>query len=177
MGDYINGVFCIRKCIAPPKKVAIIMRWLCYWGSHRAGFHCAKEGWRLYKQSVKNIFMQSFPPFLITAWENSQHFTRSQLVSLWNDVWEMRTKIPYWWPFSTQIWVVGLIGSKFASTKKKSTTRSGYWHVISTEFLHSFNRHHFAMKPVMASQNVTHFPRLFNDSTLFSWKPKLSAYM
>ena len=28
-----------------------------------------------------------------------------------NDVWEMRTEIPYWCrPFTTQIWVVGLIG-------------------------------------------------------------------
>ena len=44
------------------------------------------------------------------AWENSQHLATLQLVSLPNDVWETSAEIPYWWPVTTQIWVVLLIG-------------------------------------------------------------------
>ena len=108
-----------RLTLTPAKKVAIITRWPCYWGSHKAGFHCTKEGWRLYKLLKIHSCNHFHPFFLITAWENSRHFTRPQLVSLQNGVWEMRTKIPYWWPFTTQIWAVGLMGWKFASTNQK----------------------------------------------------------
>ena len=44
------------------------------------------------------------------AWESSQPFATSALVSLQNDVWEMSTEIPYWWCVTTKIWVVLLIG-------------------------------------------------------------------
>ena len=45
------------------------------------------------------------------AWESSrQPFATSALVSLWNDVREMSTEIPYWWCVTTKIWVVLLIG-------------------------------------------------------------------
>ena len=40
------------------------------------------------------------------------------------------------------------------------------WHVISMEFLYSFLRRHFAVKPLMASRNVSCFLRLrlqYND--------------
>ena len=35
---------------------------------------------------------------------------------LQNDIWETTVEIPYWWHVTTQIWVVLLIGWKFAST-------------------------------------------------------------
>ena len=43
------------------------------------------------------------------AWENSQHFTMPPKVSLWNDIWETSTEIPFWWCITTQIWVVLMI--------------------------------------------------------------------
>ena len=55
----------------------------------------------------------------IEAWENSWHFTMQPLVSLWNDVWEMTTEIPHWQCVTTQIWVMLLIGWKFASSNQK----------------------------------------------------------
>ena len=52
--------------------------------------------------------------------ENSQHFTTPSLVSPRNEVWEGTTaEIPYWWPVTTQIWVVLLIGWKIASSDEK----------------------------------------------------------
>ena len=53
------------------------------------------------------------------AWENSQHFATPPLVSPRNDVWETNAEIPYWWRVTTQIWVVILIGLKFAFTNQK----------------------------------------------------------
>ena len=40
------------------------------------------------------------------AWQNSRHFARPPVVSTRNDVWETSAEIPYWWPVTTQIWVV-----------------------------------------------------------------------
>ena len=45
-------------------------------------------------------------------------------------------------------------------TDDVSLPRSGYWHVISMEFLRQFLRGHFAGKPVVASLNVGCFLRL-----------------
>ena len=60
-------------------------------------------------------------------WENSRHFATSPLVSPRNDVWGTSAEIPYWWRFTTQIWVVLLIGwGKFLP-----------WHDQSEEFLRS----------------------------------------
>ena len=53
-------------------------------------------------------------PFI--AWEKSLHFAMPPLVSLWNDVWETRAEISYWWHVTTQMWVVLLTDWKFAST-------------------------------------------------------------
>ena len=79
------------------------------------------------------------------------------LVSAPNDVWETSTEIPYWWRVNTQIWVVLLIGwIKFPMRLDQSEVlpRSGWWRVISMEFLRSFFRRHLAGKPVIASPNV-----------------------
>ena len=43
---------------------------------------------------------------VFTVWENRQHLAMPPLVSPWNDVWEMSVEIPYWWRFTTQIWIV-----------------------------------------------------------------------
>ena len=43
------------------------------------------------------------------AWENSQHLVTPPLVSLPNDVWEIRAEIPYWWRVTTQIWVRAVV--------------------------------------------------------------------
>ena len=48
--------------------------------------------------------------------------------------------------------------------------RSGWWHVISIEFLRSFVSHHFAGKPVVALQNVSCFLRLRLIPTLVPFK-------
>ena len=47
----------------------------------------------------------------LEAWEdiaggNSYNFATPALVSTRNDVWETTAEIPYWWPVTTQIWVV-----------------------------------------------------------------------
>ena len=39
--------------------------------------------------------------------------------SLWNDVWETATGIPYWWPVTTQIWIVLLTGWSNFSTNQR----------------------------------------------------------
>ena len=86
------------------------------------------------------------------AWENSKHFATPSLVSQWNHVWEMSAEIPYWWRVTTQIWVMLLIGCAawgICFSQSEALLRS-----ISTEFLRSFLRLHFAGKPVEALQNV-----------------------
>ena len=62
------------------------------------------------------------PKCLYLAWENSRHFETPTLVSLWNDVGETSAEIPYWRCVTTQIWVVLLIGWKFAPTNRKHYT-------------------------------------------------------
>ena len=91
------------------------------------------------------------------AWENSRHLARLPPVSPPNDVWETSAEIPYWWRVTTKISVVLLIGwIKFPTLHDQSEAlpRSGWWRVISMEFLRSFLRRHLAGKPVVASQNV-----------------------
>ena len=64
---------------------------------------------------------------------------------------------------STQIWVVLLIGwIKFPTRYdlSESLPSSGWWHVVTMEFLNSFFRRFFAGKPVVASWNVSCFLRL-----------------
>ena len=55
------------------------------------------------------------------AWENSWHFAPTPpTVAQRNDVWETNSgEIPYWWRVTSPIWVVLLIGWKFASTNHK----------------------------------------------------------
>ena len=96
----------------------IITRWSCYWGGHKAEFHCTKEGWRLYKLLKIHVIISTLSYNSLGKQPTFQQATTGFSA---NDVWEMRTKIPYWCrPFTTQIWVVGLIGWKFASTNKKT---------------------------------------------------------
>ena len=51
--------------------------------------------------------------------KNSQPFMMRLMVFPHNDIWEKSTEIPYWWHIITQIWVVLLIGWKFASSNPK----------------------------------------------------------
>ena len=54
-------------------------------------------------------------------------FRDAPLVFPRNDVWETSAEIPYWWRVTSQIWVVLLIGWKFALTNQKiSAVFSGY---------------------------------------------------
>ena len=65
-----------------------------------------------------------FREFLnLMAWE--KHFLTSPLVFPRNDVWETSAEIPYWWRVTTQIWVVLLIGWKFASANRFSDVSRG----------------------------------------------------
>ena len=47
-----------------------------------------------------------------------------------------------------------LIERKFCFNQSEALTSSGWWRVISLEFLHSFLRRHFARKPVVVLRNV-----------------------
>ena len=66
-----------------------------------------------------HIINRHFISTYFIAWENSLHFVMPQLVSLWSDVSGMSIEIPYWWCITTYLWVVLLIGWKFASTNDK----------------------------------------------------------
>ena len=66
-------------------------------------------------------------------------------------VWETTSEIPYWWPVTTQIWVVLLIGrtaKQICLNQSEALSRSGLWHVMGKEFLKAFLRRHFAVKLV-----------------------------
>ena len=89
----------------------------------------------LYKQdnSGKKIYWRNLQGGRFTEWnnfksgrsnlaiagENSHHFAAPAMVYPWNDVWETSAETPYWWRVTTQIWVVLLIGWKFASSNQK----------------------------------------------------------
>ena len=81
---------------------------------------------------------------------------RKQLPTIFlrNNFCGTSSEIPYWWRITTQIWVVLLIGWKFASTNEKHYPDLGSAYDISMEFLRSFLRRHFVGKPVVASRNV-----------------------
>ena len=58
------------------------------------------------------------------AWENSRHFETPPLVSRYNDVRETSADIPYWRRFTTQFWVVLLIGwSRFPTRHDQSSEK------------------------------------------------------
>ena len=82
------------------------------------------------------------------AGEDSWHFATPSLVSPRNDVWETSAEIPHWWRVTTQIWLVLLIGWGNCTSGHR-TTRSGWWHFISVEFLRLILRRHFAREPVL----------------------------
>ena len=106
-------------------------------------------------------------------------FAAPPLVSVWNDV-ETSAEILYWWPVTTQIWVVLLIGRagwKIYFGQSYALTRSGQWRVISTEFLSSFLRRHFARKPVVASRNVDCFLRIGWQWNLKRFKKNLQKLL
>ena len=85
-------------------------------GRHRRGvlyFNCVL-GW------VARAKLQEWSGIHV-VWENCLHFATPLLVSSRNDVWETSAGIPYWWPVTTQIWVMLLIGwSKFPSQHDQS---------------------------------------------------------
>ena len=93
---------------------------------------------RLHKKSSRQRSLRKQP---------SRHLAPLPLVS--PAKWRLRNisaEIPYWWPVTTQIWVVLLIGwIKFPTRHDQSQAlipRSGWWRVISMEFLRSFLRRH-----------------------------------
>ena len=97
------------------------------------------------------------------AWENSRHLATLPLVSPPNNIWETSAEIPYWRQVTTQIWVVLLIGCvawEIWFNQSEQLPRSGWWSVISMEFLRSFLRRHLVWKPFVASPNVSYFLRL-----------------
>ena len=106
------------------------------------------------------------------ARENSRHLATLPLVSPSNDVWETSAEIPYWKRFTSQKWGVFLIGwIKFLTRhdQPEPLPRSGYWRVISMEFLRSFLRRHFGGKPVLALRNVGCFLRLWTVKLNKTW--------
>ena len=74
------------------------------------------------------------------AWENRRHFATPPTVSPPNDVWGTSAEIPYWWRVTTQIRIVLLIGRaawEICFNQSEALPRSGWWRVISMEFLRS----------------------------------------
>ena len=106
----------------------------------------------------------------VALYADSWHFVMPPLVSLQKDVWETDAEIPHWWHVTTQIWVVLLIGWKFASTNQsEALLRSGQWRIISIKFLQSFLRHHFE-EPEVTWQNGGCFVRPLSQVIKTSWK-------
>ena len=106
----------------------------------------------------------------VALYADSWHFVMPPLVSLQKDVWETDAEIPHWWHVTTQIWVVLLIGWKFASTNQsEALLRSGQWRIISIKFLQSFLRHHFE-EPEVTWQNGGCFVRPLSQAIKTSWK-------
>ena len=104
------------------------------------------------------------------AWENRRNFVTPSVVFPRNTVWETSAKIPYWWRVTSQIWVVLLFGRAewgICFNQSEALPRSGWWRVISMEFLRSFLRRYFAGKPPVASRNVVCFLRLVSSEVLF----------
>ena len=94
------------------------------------------------------------------AWENSWHLARSPLEPSQNDIWVMSAEILYWWYATLKVLLIGWneIPSHFNQTE--ALPRSGYWHVISMEFLRLLLRRRFARAQVVTSQDVSCFLRL-----------------
>ena len=85
-----------------------------------------------YNNSTTQIWKKA----TILYWENSLHLATPSLVSPRIDIGETRAEIPYWWRITAQIWVVLLIGwNKLPTNQPISTTWTGWWQVISMEFL------------------------------------------
>ena len=72
----------------------------------------------------------------------------------------------YWWRLTTQIWIVLLILLKQIFSQSDALSRSGWYRVITIEFLRPFLRRHFVGKPVEASRNMGYFLRL---NTIWLW--------
>ena len=112
----------------------------------------------------------------VALYADSWHFVMPPLVSLQKDVWETDAEIPHWWHVTTQIWVVLLIGWKFASTNQsEALLRSGQWRIISIKFLQSFLRHHFE-EPEVTWQNGGCFVRPLSQAIKTSWKIQKNVF-
>ena len=86
---------------------------MSFWWRSTRGLTCRYVD----KTKKKRNFFISLPTERsLLAWKNSRHFTTLPLVFPPKDVWE---EILYWWRDTTQIWVVLLIGWKFASTNQQ----------------------------------------------------------
>ena len=111
-------------------------------------------------------------PNLAIAVENSQHFAAPPMVYSWNDVWETNAEIPYWWHITSQIWVRAFHWLKICFIQSEALSRSGWWRIISIEFLCSFLRCHFVGKPVGGSRNVCCFPMLIANLAILTKNKK-----
>ena len=83
---------------------------------------------------------------------------------LCNDTWVTSAEIPYRWCFTSQNWVVLLIGHaawEISSNQSEALRRPGQWCIINMEFLHLFLRCHFTGKPGEALWNVGYFLWLY----------------
>ena len=67
------------------------------------------------------------------------------MVSQRNDFRETSVEIPYWWRVTIPISEVLLIGRaawKICFSQSEALPKSGWWYVVSMEFLRSFLRRH-----------------------------------
>ena len=162
---------------SPRKKVAIITRWPCYWGSHKAGFHSTKEGWRFYKLLKIHSIISTLSYDRVR-----KQLTFDQATTGFPAKWHLGNEdknsivVTFHYPDlgTRSDWL------KVCFNQSKSTTQiwvlTCHQYGISALILQtSFGDE---TSDLVASWNVPHLLRLIsNYSTLFFWKPKLSAYM
>ena len=101
--------------------------------------------------------------------ENSRHFGKLPLVFPWNEVWETNAEIPYWWRVTTQVWIVLLIGWRFALlTNQKNYPDLGSVALSVWNFCTCFSDINFTGKATVVWRNVGWFLRSLKSSAIFS---------
>ena len=95
--------------------------------------------------------------------ENSRHFAKLPLVFPWNEVWETNAEIPYWWRVTTQVWIVLVIGWRFALlTNQKNYPDLGSVAPSVWNFCTCFSDINFTGKAAVVWRNVGWFLRSLN---------------
>ena len=96
---------------------------------------------RIEDMITQTVFSQFCYLCYLLARGKSRQFAKPPLVFPWNDVWETRAETPYWWHNTAHIWIVLLIGWKFASSNQKPLIKfqlqkyNRIWHYLTRKSL------------------------------------------